>query len=177
MRADEQKEGLPRTVEALLALGGLVAAAPVLAVAAAAVKASSPGPVLFKQERVGRFGRPFTFYKFRSMRMNNSGPQITASHDSRVTKVGKILRKTKIDEVPGLWNVVMGDLSLVGPRPEVPKYVDQGDPLWQRVLQARPGITDPVALRLRNEEDLLASAPEEPAKYYSNTLLPFKLRG
>lgn len=173
----EFKEGLPRSVEALMALGGLVATAPVLAAAAAAVKLSSPGPILFCQERVGRFGRSFTLYKFRSMRVQNTGPQITAKGDSRVTAVGKLLRKTKIDELPGLWNVVRGDLSLVGPRPEVPKYVDLKNPLWQKVLSVRPGITDTVTLRLRNEEELLASAPEEPAAYYSKTLLPYKLRG
>src|SRR5262245_12565695 len=105
------------------------------------------------------------------MRPASSGPQVTALGASRLTPIGRILRKSKLDEWLELWNVVRGDLSLVGPRPEVPRYVDTQDPLWTRVLKARPGITDPVTLRLRNEEELLASAPEEPAAYYFKTLL------
>jgi len=111
------------------------------------------------------------------MRVENGGAQVTVKGDARVTRVGRLLRKSKIDELPELWNVVRGDLSLVGPRPEVPKYVNLADPLWQRVLKARPGITDPITLRLRNEEELLASCPEDPQRFYLNTLQPYKLIG
>jgi lipopolysaccharide/colanic/teichoic acid biosynthesis glycosyltransferase len=111
------------------------------------------------------------------MRVENEGAQVTAKGDARVTRVGRFLRKSKLDELPELWNVVRGDLSLVGPRPEVPKYVNIEDPLWQRVLEARPGITDPVTLRLRNEEELLASCAGGPERFYLDTLQPYKLLG
>jgi len=169
--------GLPRTVEASLALAGLALCAPVMAAAAIAIRATSPGPAIFVQERVGKGGRTFKMFKFRSMSTGGSGPQVTARGDRRITPVGKLLRKSKVDELPELWNVVRGDMSLVGPRPEVPTYVDQSDRLWQRVLEARPGLTDPVTLRLRNEEELLATAPMESSRYYREKLLPFKLSG
>ncbi|HMR81132.1 MAG TPA: sugar transferase, partial [Polyangiaceae bacterium] len=102
---------------------GLAAVGPVLAATAALVKLSSPGPVLFRQTRVGRSGRPFELLKFRTMRQGASGPEITAGHDPRITRVGRVLRKTKLDDLPELLNVLRGDLSLVGPRPEVPRYV------------------------------------------------------
>ena len=95
----------------------------------------------------------------------------------RITRVGRLLRKSKLDELPELWNVARGDLSLVGPRPEVPRYVDLNNPLWRRVLEARPGITDPVTLRLRNEEELLAGCKGDPEQFYLNTLQPYKLHG
>ncbi len=97
--------------------------------------------------------------------------------DSRITSVGKILRRTKIDELPELWNVIRGDMSLVGPRPEVPRYVNLDNPAWRIILKARPGITDPVTLRLRNEEVLLASASDDPSCFYLNRLQPYKLKG
>jgi lipopolysaccharide/colanic/teichoic acid biosynthesis glycosyltransferase len=111
------------------------------------------------------------------MRLAQGGPQITASDDGRQTWIGRILRKSKVDELPQLWNVLKGDLSLVGPRPEVPQYVDLDSSIWREVLRARPGITDPVALRLRNEEALLAQVKEAREDYYLQVLLPFKLRG
>lgn len=171
------KSGIPRVVEIVLALGGLVVSSPLLFLAAVLIRSTSPGPILFRQQRVGRFGKGFELLKFRSMRVENGGAQVTVKGDARVTRVGRLLRKSKIDELPELWNVVRGDLSLVGPRPEVPKYVNLADPLWQRVLKARPGITDPITLRLRNEEELLASCPEDPQRFYLNTLQPYKLIG
>jgi lipopolysaccharide/colanic/teichoic acid biosynthesis glycosyltransferase len=111
------------------------------------------------------------------MRVSSDGSQVTAANDSRITWIGRILRKTKIDELPELWNVLKGDLSLVGPRPEVPRYVDLENPLWQRVLQARPGLTDPVTLKLRNEELLLAQVEGDREDYYLKVLQPYKLRG
>ena len=168
---------LPRWIEAPLALLGLLAASPVLLLAAWAIKLSSPGPVFFRQERMGQGGRPFTLLKLRSMRQDGqAGPQVTARGDSRVTGVGRVLRKLKIDELPGLWNVVRGEMALVGPRPEVPRYVDLADPRWQAVLSARPGMTDPVTLSLRNEEELLAPVEDREA-FYRERLLPYKLAG
>ena len=169
--------GLPRWMEAPLAAVALLLLSPLLLLVALAVTLSSPGPILFRQQRVGRGGKAFTFYKFRSMRADSGGVPLTASGDSRVTAVGKVIRKLKLDELPELWNVIKGDLSLVGPRPEVPRFVDPADPLWARVLEARPGLTDPVTLRLRNEEELLGALEGDPELFYTLYLLPFKLRG
>lgn len=167
---------MPRWIEVCLAACGLVVVAPLLGVAALMVKLSSPGPVLFRQARVGRHGRVFTLLKLRSMRVSGKGPGVTAAGDTRITAAGRLMRKLKIDELPELWNVVSGDLALVGPRPEVPQYVEATDPLWAAVLAARPGITDPVTLRLRNEEELMALGPE-PESFYRGVLQPVKLRG
>jgi lipopolysaccharide/colanic/teichoic acid biosynthesis glycosyltransferase len=170
-------KGISRPFEIGLALAGLVVLAPVLYVAAVLVKLTSVGPILFRQERVGREGKPFTLYKFRSMVANNGGPQVTAKGDPRVTGVGRLLRKTKLDELPELWNVVRGDLSLVGARPEVVRYVELENPLWREVLEARPGITDPVTLRLRNEEELLQGCGGDAETFYRETLQTYKLLG
>lgn len=168
---------LPRWVEVPIAALGLVALSPVLIVAALAVMATSRGPALFKQRRVGRGGRSFTLLKLRTMRLQQGGPQVTVRGDARITAVGRALRHMKLDELPELWNVVAGDMSLVGPRPEVPEYVDPASTLWQRVLQARPGITDPVTLRLRDEEVVLAEAGPDADGFYREVLQPFKLLG
>lgn len=167
--------GLPRWVEVPVAALGLLLVSPVLLIAGAAIKATSKGPVLFKHRRVGLGGRQFTILKLRTMRQNADGLRVTVRGDSRVTAVGRLLRYWKLDEVPELWNVVRGDMSFVGPRPEVPEYVNEEDELWRLVLRARPGITDPMTLRLRNEEELLASADADPDLFYRETLQPFKL--
>jgi lipopolysaccharide/colanic/teichoic acid biosynthesis glycosyltransferase len=177
VRTASIKRGLPRQVEAVIALAGLVMVAPLIALAVIAIAVTSRGPVIFRQKRMGRKGRPFTMYKLRTMRVANSGPQVTAGDDVRVTPVGKFLRKTKMDELPELWNVLKGDMSLIGPRPEVPRYVDLADPMWRLVLEARPGITDPMTLRLRNEEALLVEVEGDRERFYLKTLLPFKLGG
>ena len=168
--------GLPRAVEITLALSGLAVNAPVLAIAAILIKINSQGPVLFRQKRVGQSGKLFTMFKFRTMGVASKGSLVTAANDVRVTSVGRLLRKTKIDELPELWNVVKGDMSFVGPRPEVPEFVDLNDPLWKIVLEHRPGITDPVTLRLRNEEHLLAQVVDK-ERYYREVVQPYKLRG
>jgi lipopolysaccharide/colanic/teichoic acid biosynthesis glycosyltransferase len=168
--------GIPRPVEAMLAGAGLLVATPLIALGALLVRATSPGPAFFRQERVGRGARLFTLYKLRTMRVANSGPQVTARGDDRVTPVGRILRRSKLDELPQLWNVVRGEMSLVGPRPEVPNYVDPSNPLWKRILSARPGITDPVTLELRDEEALLAAAGDDRERFYRERLQPEKLR-
>jgi lipopolysaccharide/colanic/teichoic acid biosynthesis glycosyltransferase len=171
-------DGLPPVVDKFISIGGLVTCWPLLAFVAAAVKASSPGPIFFRQQRMGRFGKPFTLLKFRTMTVNDQGPQVTAHGDARVTLVGRVLRALKLDELPELLNVLRGEMALVGPRPEVPRYVKLDDPLWQQVLAARPGITDPVTVRLRNEEALLAEAGGgDHERFYTDVLQPWKLRG
>jgi lipopolysaccharide/colanic/teichoic acid biosynthesis glycosyltransferase len=169
-------KGLPRYFEIILAICGLIVALPFLAVFAILIKMSSRGPVLFRQQRVGQGGRNFTLIKLRTMAVTNVGPKITASDDRRVTGIGKLLRKAKIDEFPELWNVLCGEMSFVGPRPEVPEFVELSDPLWQEILSHRPGITDPVTLRLRNEEHLLARVTDK-EKYYREIVQPYKMHG
>ena len=164
-------------VDAVAAGIGLIMSAPLLVVAAFAVWISSPGPILFRQPRVGLHGRLFTLLKFRSMRIAGEGPQVTAGDDRRITPAGRFLRKSKLDELPELWNVLCGDMAFVGPRPEVPKYVDLNDIRWQRVLSVRPGLTDPVTLRLRNEEALLSEVTGDRENFYQSVLSPWKLYG
>lgn len=164
-------------VDVIAATIGLVLTAPIVVLAATAVALTSPGPAIFRQARVGRGGRRFTLYKLRTMRCAIEGPEVTGRHDERITFVGRILRKTKIDELPELWNVVMGDMALVGPRPEVPRYVDLTNPKWVTVLSARPGITDPITMRLRNEEDLIGMITDDRESFYLNVLQPLKLDG
>lgn len=177
--------GLARWADAALALAGSLATLPLVAVAALLVRLTSPGPALFRQDRVGRGGRPFTLVKLRSMHTPSAaagrGSAVTVRGDARITPVGKWLRRTKVDELPQLWNVVRGDLALVGPRPEVPAYVDESDPLWRQTLAERPGLTDPVTLRLRGEESLLAelcsATGDDTDTAYRRHLQPWKLRG
>ncbi len=171
------RQGLPRAVEVAIALIALVATVPLLAIAAAGVALTSPGPVFFRHRRAGRHGRPFALVKFRTMRTGASGPQVTAGTDKRITAFGRLLRQTKIDELPEFWNVVRGEMSLVGPRPEALQYVDRSNAAWRIVMSVRPGITDPMTLHLRNEEQLLAMAGPDPERYYREYLLPYKLRG
>lgn len=171
------KMGIPRCVEAVLALLALLGSLPLIIVSAAAIRVTSHGPVLFRQRRIGKNGRPFALIKLRTMVEQSHGPQVTTTTDSRVTRVGRLLRRMKFDELPEFWNVLKGDMSLVGPRPEVPRYVDLSNPGWQIVLQTRPGLTDPVTLRLRNEEQLLAAVEGDVERFYLEVLQPLKLRG
>ncbi len=172
-----QGKGLPEIFQKAVSLAGLAASWPVLGAAALAIRATSDGPALFCQERMGKDGKVFTLYKFRTMAKSNSGPGVTVDGDRRITRIGRLLRKTKLDELPELWNVVRGDMSLVGPRPEVPEYVDLEDPLWREALSVRPGLTHPITLALRNEEDLLSECEGNPVEFYRNKLLPYKLQG
>jgi lipopolysaccharide/colanic/teichoic acid biosynthesis glycosyltransferase len=164
-----------RAADVALAAAGLAATLPLLATIAAAVKLSSEGPVLFQQTRVGRGGRPFTMFKFRTMRCGAVGPEITSGGDPRVTAVGRVLRASKLDELPQLWNVLAGDMSLVGPRPEVRRYVDLFPDAYERILAIRPGITDFAAVAFRDEERLLAAFPD-PERAYVDAVLPAKIR-
>lgn len=156
------------------ALLGLIIVSPLLVIVSIAVKLSSAGPVLFRQTRVGRKFQPFRIVKFRTMREGMHGPLITASGDKRVTPVGRLLRLTKIDELPQLWNVLVGDMSLVGPRPEIPEYVERFREDYEEILAVRPGITDPASIEFRREEILLAQSDNPEAKYLS-VILPQKL--
>ncbi len=162
-------------MDAGLAVVLLVVLSPLLLLLALLVAATSPGGALFAQVRVGRAGVPFRMLKFRTMRLGAAGAQVTAQGDARVTAVGRVLRATKLDELPELWNIVRGDMAFVGPRPEVPRYVDLQQPSWQRVLRVRPGLTDETTLLLRDEEAVLALLGGDPEARYVDTLLPWKL--
>ena len=153
---------------------GLLILSPVLLVCALLVGLTSPGGVLFRQERIGKDGVPFTIYKFRSMRKDNAGLKISTSRDTRITSVGRVLRKTKLDELPQLWNVLKGDMSFVGPRPEVREYTDLYTPEQRQVLMVRPGITGLASIRYRNENELL-TASSDPNRTYIDEVLPAKL--
>ncbi|HMG52755.1 MAG TPA: sugar transferase, partial [Kofleriaceae bacterium] len=139
---------MKRLLDVTLAAIGLAVSGPLLAVLAAAIKLESPGPALFVQTRVGRHRRPIQVAKLRTMRVaaDHDGLEVTAAGDPRVTRVGAVLRRTKLDELPQLWNVLRGDMSIVGPRPEVPHYVAGYRPEWQRLLTVRPGLTDAASV-------------------------------
>ena len=170
------KKGLPDWFNFISALLGLFFLSPLFIVVSILVKITSKGPVFFKQKRVGKNGKEFFLYKFRTMRIDSEGPKITAKNDARITKIGRILRKTKIDELPQLLNVLKGDMAVVGPRPEVKEYTELNKELWNQILKVKPGITDPVTLKLRNEEELLSKA-ESPQNFYSNYLAKYKAEG
>jgi lipopolysaccharide/colanic/teichoic acid biosynthesis glycosyltransferase len=176
MQKRTDSRGIPRTAEICLSLAGLALLFPLFVALAVLVRSSSKGAVFFRQKRIGLGGSEFVLYKFRSMRSDCEGLKLTARDDLRLTRVGKLLRRYKLDELPQLWNVLRGDMSFVGPRPEVAEYVDLKNHLWREILAVRPGITDPVALRLRNEEQLLATVEDKEA-FYTEILQPFKLRG
>lgn len=139
------------------------------------IRLDSRGPALFRQERVGLNGRPFKILKFRTMAVGEDGISLTVKGDSRITRAGRILRASKIDELPQLLNVLKGDMSLVGPRPEVPEYAFRY-PAQQQVWSVRPGITDPTAIRFRDESTLLGNQ-NDPERYYVETILPQKIEG
>ena len=166
-----------RAMDVALSLLALPLAVPLMALIALAVKLDSPGPVWFRQERVGRAGRLFRIHKFHTMRVTDgSGPLVTASHDARITRVGRWLRRTKLDELPQLIDVLNGDMSLVGPRPEVPRYVAlYAEPVRRQILSLRPGITDRAAIEFRDEERLLAAAAD-PERAYVEQVMPIKQR-
>lgn len=155
---------------------GLLFLLPILAIVAILIKCKMPGgPVIFTQTRVGRNGRLFTMYKFRSMTVSHSGSSISVAGESRITPLGAVLRKYKLDELPELWNVFMGDMSFVGPRPDVPGYADNLQGEDRLVLKLRPGITGPASLKYANEEEILARVPD-PVKYNDEVIFPDKVR-
>ncbi|HWR14171.1 MAG TPA: sugar transferase [Terriglobales bacterium] len=163
-----------RVFDVLLSAAGLLVLSPVIASCALLVKMSSPGPVVFSQTRVGLNRQTFKLYKFRSMYTDRNGVGITVSGDPRVTAIGRHLRRTKLDEILQLWNVLKGDMSLVGPRPEIPSYVAKYNDRQKSVLSVRPGITDYASILYRNEEELLASS-EDPQRFYEEVVMPHKV--
>lgn len=168
---------LKRCFDLLMSGLGLLVLSPLFVLMALWIKCDSKGPVFYRQTRVGRYGRDFRLFKFRSMRVGSDkkGLITVGGHDPRITRSGYFIRKYKLDELPQLINVFIGDMSLVGPRPEVRKYVDLYTPEQRHVLDVRPGITDPASIRYRNENELLG-ADDDPERYYVDVILPDKLR-
>lgn len=155
---------------------GLILLFPVLIVVGILIRIKMPGgTVIFRQKRVGQHGQLFTMYKFRSMTINHSGSSVSVKGESRITPFGAMLRKYKLDELPELWNVLVGDMSFVGPRPDVPGYADKLKGDNRRMLLLKPGITGPASLKYRNEEELLAEQ-DNPQQYNDEVLFPDKVR-
>lgn len=171
-----RNDGMKRCFDMAAAAAGCIVLSPVFLIISLLVRLSSEGPVIFRQRRVGRNGTDFTLFKFRTMRVAEGSEmgRFDAGDVSRTTKTGQILRKFKLDELPQLWNVLKGDMSMVGPRPEIRYWVDRYPEKWAAILSVRPGITDPASLMFRNEEELLA-ASDDPPKMYADIILPKKL--
>lgn len=160
----------------VVSLIGLLCLWPALLVVAILIKIKMPdGPVLFIQKRVGRDGKLFTMHKFRSMAVSHDGSSISVAGEARITPLGAMLRKYKLDELPELWDVLIGNMSFVGPRPDVPGYADQLQGNDRRVLELRPGITGPASLKYRDEEELLAKV-DNPVEYNDTVIFPDKVR-
>ncbi|WP_270546597.1 sugar transferase [Butyricimonas paravirosa] len=167
---------LKRYFDHIVSFFGILVLWPVLLVVAILIRVKMPGgPVIFKQKRVGKDGRLFTMYKFRSMTVGHGGSSVSVAGESRITPLGAVLRKYKLDELPELWNVLKGDMSFVGPRPDVPGYVNCLTGEDREILKLKPGITGPASLKYRNEEELLAQM-EEPQKYNDEVIFPDKVR-
>lgn len=165
---------LKRGFDVLVSGVALLLLCPLMIVLAILVRLDSPGPSLFRQTRVGKSFREFQLLKFRSMRHGNCGTEVTCGQDARITRVGAFLRAFKLDELPQMWNVFCGDMSLVGPRPEVPMFVDCFRLDYEEILSVRPGITDPASIRYRSEAEILGSTPD-PMNYYTKVILPDKI--
>ncbi len=167
---------MKRTFDLICTSIGLVFISPLLLMSAAIILLLDGLPIFFRQHRMGLGGKTFLLYKFRTMKTLPEGLEgsFDAGNKTRVTHVGAFLRKTKLDELPQLWNVLKGDMSLVGPRPEVRKWVDAYPERWAKVLTVQPGITDPASIYYRNEEELLAQT-DDPEAYYRDHVLPHKL--
>jgi len=167
---------MKRAFDFIFSLTGLILLGPLFLMAALAVKLTSRGPVFFKQERVGRNFQSFQIMKFRTMVVDapKLGGQLTAGRDPRITSVGRLLRKTKVDELPQLINVLKGEMSFVGPRPEVPRYVEMFRDDYAELLTVRPGITDIASLKYRNESEILGES-DDPEATYTQEILPDKI--
>lgn len=166
---------LKRIFDVLASLIGVIILFPIILIVAIVIKVTSKGNVLFKQTRVTKDGKEFKIYKFRTMRENSEGnKQITVGNDDRITSIGHILRKTKFDEIPQLFNVIKGEMSLVGPRPEVPKYVAMYNESEREILKVRAGITDYASIYFSNESELLGKA-KDPEKFYVEKIMPYKI--
>jgi lipopolysaccharide/colanic/teichoic acid biosynthesis glycosyltransferase len=166
-----------RSLDLAFAVVLLTLSSPLLLIIAMMIKCTSSGPIFFRQTRVGRNGVPFTLLKFRSMTCNAAGPALTRGGDQRITRIGRLLRKYKLDELPQLMNVVLGQMSLVGPRPDLQKYITQLPADLKQVLQLLPGVTGAASLRYRREESLLSQvSPEDLDHVYCSKLLPHKIQ-
>lgn len=167
---------MKRIMDIAVSAVALVLLAPALVTIAIIIRLDSPGPVIFCQDRVGRNFRRFSIYKFRTMVVDASarGPAITGPADPRVTRVGRRLRRVKFDELPQLWNVLRGDMSLVGPRPELPRYVERFHNEYRDLLRVRPGLTDPSSLKYADEASLMTGAAD-PEDFYVTRIMPHKL--
>lgn len=160
----------------LVAFVGLVCLSPLLLVVWILIRMKMPGgPAIFKQKRVGKGGELFTMYKFRSMTVGHGGSSVSVAGESRITPLGAKLRRYKLDELPELWNVLIGDMSFVGPRPDVPGYADKLEGEDRLILNLRPGITGPASLKYRNEEEILAQV-DDPQRYNDEVIYPDKVR-
>lgn len=168
---------IKRTFDVSVAALGLIALSPLMLILAVLIKLDSQGPVFFKQKRIGKNFRAFLIYKFRTMKENAelSGPVITIGEDPRITRVGRFLRRAKVDELPQLINVLKGEMSLVGPRPELPRFVELFRREYAEILTVRPGITDLASLKYRDEASLLDEA-KNPEEEYLTRVLPDKIR-
>ena len=167
---------MKRLFDIIVAGAGLLLLAPLFAGVAMLIKLDSPGPVFFKQKRIGRGFRPFWIYKFRTMRHDAAeNMQLTVGADSRITRIGGFLRRSKLDELPQLFNILVGDMTLVGPRPEVPRYVEAFHRDYQEILTVRPGLTDLASLKYRDEAALLGQSAD-PEQEYLHRVLPDKIR-
>ena len=167
---------MKRLFDITASLFGLLVLWPLLLVVAVAIRIEMPdGPVLFRQKRVGQYGRLFTLVKFRTMTVNHDESSVSVAGDSRITPLCAFLRRRKLDELPELWNVLRGDMSFVGPRPDVPGYADRLQGEERRILELRPGITGPATLKYRNEEELLAAQPDA-QRYNDEIIYPDKVR-
>jgi lipopolysaccharide/colanic/teichoic acid biosynthesis glycosyltransferase len=168
---------LKRLFDIFLSFLGIIICFPLFIIAAILIKLDGSGPILFKQERIGKDFKTFKIFKFRTMEDNaeKNGPKITSAKDNRITRIGKYLRKYKLDELPQLFNVLRGEMSFVGPRPEVEEYVNIFESDYKRLLRIRPGITDPASIKYSNEERILAVADNWEEEYRKN-ILPEKIK-
>lgn len=167
---------LKQIFDKIAALAGILLLWPLLLVIAVLIKLKMPGgPVLFRQKRIGQYGKSFTMYKFRTMKVAHSGSSVSVKGETRITPLGAKLRKYKLDELPELWNVFIGDMSFVGPRPDVPGYADKLKGDDRKILLLKPGITGPASLKYRNEEELLAEK-DDPVTYNDEVIFPDKVR-
>ncbi len=167
---------MKRSFDVIVSAIGLIFGLPLFLIAAGMILYCDGFPILFRQKRIGLHGRDFILYKFRTMSVSQDSSEgsFDVGNTDRVTRCGALLRKTKLDELPQLWNVLVGDMSLVGPRPEVREWVDVYPERWRKVLEVRPGITDPASIYYRNEEELLERA-DNPENCYREHILPHKL--
>jgi lipopolysaccharide/colanic/teichoic acid biosynthesis glycosyltransferase len=168
---------IKRALDIAVAAIGMIVLLPIMLIVAISIKCDSRGAVFFKQKRIGKDFRAFLIYKFRTMRENSelSGPVITVGDDSRITRIGRFLRKTKLDELPQLINVLKGEMSLVGPRPELPRFVELFRREYTKILTVRPGITDLASLKYHDEAKLMDQFPN-PEEEYLRSILPDKIR-